>query len=546
MEKKKIFLYQNDPVFDFRPEKEVKTLLGSFKVILDHSVLTDYNVRSVNFCFGGIMRYNFLKKTGFSILILSSLISCSSSVRKVVRTSSSEMPKWIFSRPADSKNLYFVGVAEKAVSQKEGREKAISDAIYQVVQYIGFRVKTQRKDIRKMTEGDKGGTYEWQLKQTLEGKGDAKISVNVDDFYFEEYSDGTVNVSVLLKISRHWVDVERKRLAKRALAQRKDAEAWLSKAKSELKKKHLSAALQKFIQTWLISEQAVENADLMDRSAQLIQGIVGGFSVTLQNNPTYAYREGGSDFIDVKLANSGLAVKGIMMELFPVDGQVIPTDAYGKAVLVLEKAPNQNKVQIKAGWSLLPFKEIQKEDEEFYSQLKELRNRSAVSIELKLADRSKVMPTIVFAFKRLFRSHSKRYGSFEHESGLQQSIEGLLTQNGYSVQSLTLPKLHLSRISSPKALHKELSATMIHTYGRRQRILIALESVISLGHSVASAYGSDLESVEVKLSLTLINLTTGKVEKSQEFSTRKPGITSEQATAIAEKSLLKKFKAGTF
>ncbi len=167
-----------------------------------------------------------MKKAGRIVLVLTALalvlilIGCAHSrarrtkfKEKLIYASSKKRPDWITNIPESKKYMYFVGSSPDVETLNEGKKKAVSDALRQVVNTIGVKVTAQTTQVEKYYSEK----YQLEITSELMEKGEARLQgAELKDVYYEEYQkpDGSkfFRVWVLVKYSREHIKKEQERL----------------------------------------------------------------------------------------------------------------------------------------------------------------------------------------------------------------------------------------------------------------------------------------------------------------------------------------------
>ena len=151
------------------------------------------------------------------IAVLLSFITgraCASDQVTVIKTSAPSMPEWVLKKRKSPEYVYFVGMSSKSPDMKSAKKEAVDDAASQLIEYIGFRATTRFKSTKEISDSDNVSSESRTIEQTLEGRGSANVNIDLEDFYYEQYSDNSITMYCLIKFPQDWVEKERARLQK--------------------------------------------------------------------------------------------------------------------------------------------------------------------------------------------------------------------------------------------------------------------------------------------------------------------------------------------
>ncbi|MCD6413050.1 MAG: hypothetical protein J7L54_02765 [Elusimicrobia bacterium] len=166
-----------------------------------------------------------LKKTVFLIILTVVFSSVCGAAVKKVRSSSRHRPKWLVKLPQEKGYNYFLGIAQNQPDKGVALEKAISEALKQVLTTIGIVVGTKMRINKEMT-ADKTIT---RMLDEYRETGKAKVRGHkIKGIYTEEFVDGDkrfFDVYVLLRYSDRQIKAERRRIEQRQAATRRLARA---------------------------------------------------------------------------------------------------------------------------------------------------------------------------------------------------------------------------------------------------------------------------------------------------------------------------------
>lgn len=426
----------------------------------------------------------------------------------------------------------------------------------QLIEYIGFRATARFKSTKEISDSDNVSSFNQNIEQTLEGKGSANVNIDLEDFYYEQYSDNTISMYCLIKFPQDWVEKERKRLQKLVSDQRKQAQTYLSDSDEALKNGNLSRALDLSYSALAVSEKAAENSDLYDQSKNLILLELSSLSFTLEGAPKYAYKEGGSDPIIIRAVSSKTAsgVSGLLMEVDEEGTNAVlsskkgnTTDEKGEVEYSIDKInnPSAEKLSIFSSISLAKYDNIKNFDPDFYTQLAGIQSTQALRFSLLPVVRDKAINTALVVFDLV--KGDKQGSKSELSPKFQESVSGKLADAGYNIISAEIPS---AVITSGREEGKIKQAIINHiktNYPDVRRILIGTRQINYLGEIgkdiVFKDYNlndSQFKSVEVKFILSFVNLDTGKTEKGVTLDERGMGLNIGQAIDAATKKITDK------
>ncbi len=485
----------------------------------------------------------------FAVLIsIFTLLSCggenvkpdASGTKKVIKASASSSPDWIVMQKKSSEFVYFVGLSTEKKDLKASRDHAVDDAVSQLVEYIGFRVTSKLKRSTEYNDTDQASTFTETIKASIEGKGSAKVSVDVEDFYYEQFNDNTYSMYVLLKLPKKWVEDERARLKQLALDQRQQALQFLENAQKARKKGDLSVALDDSLSGYFIAEQASENADLYDQAKNLIRSILTSLTFKLNNSPKYAYVEGGSEPITISVLGSGSTspVGGLLtsVDIEGEDAKVVSktgfsTDNSGFVTLEIGsvKTTEVKTVRLQVSFSTAKFEKIQGLDEEFYQEILKIRKDQSVSVMLSVGARDKLVPTAVVILSVIRMDNKLVKPQFRPD--VYDRIAGILANRGYNIVAAEIPQDMLIEAREEKVLKELVIKHLQSKYPTTKRMFFGVEVIVSAGKDVAL---KDTENAQVNVNMSLIDLETSKLEKSVDVVGRMWGNTFQQAIKQAE------------
>ncbi len=474
----------------------------------------------------------------------------------VIKTSAPSMPDWVLKKKKSPEYVYFVGMSSKSPDMKSAKKEAIDDAASQLIEYIGFRATARFKSTKEMADSDNVSSFSQNIEQTLEGKGSANVNIDLEDFYYEQYSDNTITMYCLIKFPQDWVEKERARLQKLVSDQHRQAEEYLNESSEELKNGNLSRALDLSLSALIVSEKAAENSDLYDQAKNTILLELSSLSVTLEGTPKYAYREGGSDPIRIRAISSKTSgsVPGLMIDINEQNTNALlaskkgnTTDEKGEVEYSVDKIVNNSadKLLIYSSLSLAKFGVIKNFDPDFYSRLLEIQDKQALRFSLSPVKRDKVITTALVIFDM------SKEGKQDVKNGLspkfQESVSGKLADAGYNIISVEVPASVISSGREEGKIRQAIINYLKANYPGAIRLLIGIRQINYLGEIgkdiIFKDYNlndSQLKSVEVKFILSFISMETGKTEKGVTLEERGTGLNVSQALDIATKRITDK------
>jgi hypothetical protein len=351
------------------------------------------------------------------------------------------------------------------------------------------------------------------------------------------------------------VEQERKRLSKLVSDQRQTASKYLNDADASIKNGDFSKALDLCVNAFVIAEKAAENTDLYDESKSQISLILSGLSFSLQGSPQFAYLEGDSDPVNVKVSSSktGSGVAGIMTEAVEINsnanigsktGNI--TDNGGLVYYLIDKILDKNvkKININVSFSMNKFDKIRELDEDFYNDIKKFQKSQTLSFNLDAVNKDKSIPTAVAIVQILKDGKSvQKAGSVPK---FQELVSGKLANQGYNLVSAEIP---LDSLTQGKEEVQQIKDAIISyvkkKYPNAKRLLLGIREVNILGtlgqdikFSEYNINDSDFKMVDMKFVMTINDIDTGKVEKGSDFSAKGQGLNIDQAIDNGEKRLL--------
>lgn len=465
--------------------------------------------------------------------------------RKLVRASAAAMPDWAVVPRQDSQYVYFAGSVTKAADIAAGRQQATVDALYQLVSYIGLRANVDIRENVRYREDQDVSSYISEITRQVGAVSQANVTVEVVDYYYETYSDGTIDMYILIRFPKSWIDRERARIAAQVKEQRATATAYLATAHTALSNGNVAKALDSALSAYYVAIQAAENGDLYDESKNMIYSLLGGLSVKLAGSPKYVFKEGGSDPVEMVVVSSatGKPVPGLKMDGNEPDGLAkfvstggYSTDANGHIVFsVSELTADLNSVSGIEGvftFSLDKMQNMKTVDPDFYDQISKLRDASALRVKLAVANKSQVAPTAVVVVSAI--RNENRYTGAAFSPAMVDAFSSALSSMGYNILAVEVSAGTISSLSGDDAIKEAVVKYIKSHYPNAVRICYAFESITDTG---PNPYNASLRGGEVKIEVTLVELDTGEVIGGASLLGRGYGLNLSQAAQMAEQKI---------
>ncbi|MEJ5283997.1 MAG: hypothetical protein WHS77_02995 [Brevinematales bacterium] len=479
------------------------------------------------------------------------LFSCSSNVKdtspRLIKTSSPNQPYWILKKKTTDENYYFVGISKKNKNLQEARKSAIDDAASRLLEFIGFRATTKFQSTKQYSDTDDSSTFKENIIQSIEGKASASIATEIEDVYYEEYTDGYV-FYVLIKSPVKWVENERKRLKQLVLSQREEAKRLLTEAKKLYETGEVVKALDNALSALEISERAEENSDIYTDSKDFITQIISSLRISLNNKPSFVYKEGGSDDIEiiVKTTKNFTPVKGLLMSYECNDNESLitakkgfQTDENGTLTLNVEKTSLKDELELSILFSLKRFDNLKKLDEDFYKDIKKYNNLLALKLKLKITDKFKAIPSAVVLID-VENEKNKFFPKFQEE------ITGKLANKGFQVKAVDISKI-LKENDSSDSLRDKILKFLAKDFKELKNLILIYRNHNYLGElgkdikfTEYDLGSSEIKIYEIQTSISIINISTKETEKGYKFSVKGQGLNKTQAIDMADKKFLDK------
>jgi hypothetical protein len=505
-----------------------------------------------------------IKNTWLSIVILS-MVSCGGGGvvkpqnKTLVKTSSPSEPAWVMmGKKGSGEIFYFVGRVDNVTGFKGARDAAIGDAVKQILQYIGFQATHEFKVSKQILAGGamNADTYRTEIIDSIEGKGSAKVSVDVEEVYYEQYSDDSYNVSVLLKIPKSWIDAEKARLAKQTKEQHDTAVKYLAESDTQIKSGNISAALDSAVSAIYISILSADNKDVYDSAKSKVYDILSSLAFALKNAPAFAYKEGGSDPIDVIVSSSksGKPVAGLLTASAEDNGkaEMLAPQGYssgsdGKVTYEARADASMDSLNVSVSFSLSKLDDLKKADEEYYNKLVKLQKSISLKVPLKLAAKILAVPTAVVVIDIVFAKNEKKPVTKPVlVPQMQDVFAGFFAKQGFNIISVEIPESVFNSGAEEKMFKESIITYLKEKYPNVKRLLFAVEVVNLLGKTkdiIGPGKGFENEvSVDVTLNFSIIDLDTNKLEKSATLKGGAYAATPQQAVQIARKNIIDKLK----
>ncbi|MFN4216072.1 MAG: hypothetical protein ACK4HQ_01520 [Brevinematales bacterium] len=467
------------------------------------------------------------------------------STPRVVEKSAPQTPSWILTPPKPDNNfVYFVGGAENQPSLQTAKKAAVADATRQLVDYIGIRVTRKISYKATGTENDNVSSFTQKIEESIEGKGNANVSIEVSEIYYEKYENGTYTMYTLIKLPKKWVEAERARQQKLVEQQRTIAKKYLSDAQSLINLRYYQPALEALWQGLLISGKAAENEDIYEEIRTLLLSVYQRLSLQLVSNPAYAYSEGGSDLIVVNLHDTEkkIPVSGIPVEAISDGGTLVTkkgttTDNEGNISYEVSQPGNKNPLPVTISFSFSTYSNIISADRELEEQILNIKTKNRIELSLKVAPRTKAQPTAVVLLRTT--KQGTKSESYFFDQAANDSLSSQLASRGFYVIEIEMPNLDF--VNEKKI--KELLLNHIRSnYPETRRLLYVLMSGNVLGNAGDIAKMEALSGLyvsEVNLSYSWIDIVANKVEEGKPMKGKGAGLNEEQALQNGIKDAIK-------
>ncbi|MGC8764683.1 MAG: hypothetical protein ACP5QT_02205 [Brevinematia bacterium] len=481
------------------------------------------------------------------------ILACSSQRPEKIRlieTSSQKQPEWILKKKPTDNNYYFVGIGKKNEDIQLARKSAIDDAISRLAEFIGFRVTTKFKSVKETTDTGDSSTFKEEIMRSIEGKSSASVATEVEDVYYERYTDG-YQFYILLKSPVKWVENERKRLKKLIEDQRELAFSYLKQARNQFEAGEVAKAIDNTIAALLISERAEENSDIYLEAKDFLLIVISSIRFSLLNSPMAIYREGGSDEIQViaKTTKNYKPVAGLLVEVSCDDEHLtflakkgLQTDEKGiVAGEVNNEGSTRKEAVLSFSFSMKRFEEIKEIDEELYKSIKKYQEMLKLSLKLDIKDRYKAIPSAIVIIDFI-------EGRNNFLVKFQEEVAGSLANMGFNVSTVDLSGV-LKRDESPEKLKNSIISFINKEKPEIKNLILIYRNLNYLGElgkdikfSDYDLNDSEIKVYELQTSINIINLETKESEKGWKFSVRGNGLNKTQAIEVSEKKFIEKLK----
>ncbi len=485
------------------------------------------------------------------LLIVS--FACSSvkpeNTSRLIETSSPTKPEWILKKRKSDENYYFVGIGKKNNELQNARKSAISDAASRLLEFIGFRATTRFKSTKEFRDFDDSSSFREEILQTIEGKASASVIIEIEDTYYEKYTDGYL-FYVLLKSPVKWVEKERKRLKKLLEEQRNLAILNLNEAKRQFENGEVVKAIDNTILAIEISEKAEENSDIYEEAKDFLISIISSLRFSLKNKPLYVYKEGGSDEIQLMITTTKnyKPVTGLLIELTGNDKNLtftakkgLQTDESGIVLVEINQCTPDEEVEIGFSFSLKKFEKLKEIDEEFYSRIKKYNEILKLSVKLSIKEKYKAIPSGVV----IIDTEEDKGFSFK----FQENVTGFFANRGFNVSSIEISKIAKSTDTPEKVKNSVISLIRKEYNSKIKNLIIIFRNFNYIGEigkdikfTEYDLNDSGIKVYEILCSIFIINLETGNTEKAFNFSVKGSGLNKSQALQNSEKKILEKLK----
>ncbi|MCX7881925.1 MAG: hypothetical protein N2314_01750 [Brevinematales bacterium] len=468
------------------------------------------------------------------------ILGCGSSTKpsaspRLIEKSHSQTPSWILTPPKpDTTYVYFVGSAEKQTSLQVAKKASVSDATRQLVDYIGIRVTRKLSYKAVGTEGDNVSSLQQQIEESIEGKGNATVSIEISDIYYEKYDNGTYTMYALIKLPKKWVETERERQRKLIEQQRLISKKYLSDAQSLIQQRLYQPAIEALWQGLLISGKAAENEDIYEEIRTQLISLYQRLSLQLISSPVYAYTEGGSDPIIARVQDTekNAPISGIALEAIAEGGTLIAkkgttTDSQGTLTYEVSQVSAKTTLPVIISFSFAAYSNVIASDTELQNQIQNIKTKNHLEISLKVSPRTKAQATAVILLR------GTRQGTKSESYTLDEATQGILSSQlatkGFNVVEIELPNLDSS---NEKKIKDTILAHLRSKYPHIRRLLYVLMSGNVLGNAgdiVKMDALSGLYVSEVDLSYVWIDVVANKVEEGKPLRGKGVGLNEEQA-----------------
>jgi hypothetical protein len=472
---------------------------------------------------------------------------------KMLKASAEMPPKWVVKTPSVKNYAYFVGTAS-AGNINDAKKASNGDAVRQLIEYIGFRATATIKTKTTSKDTDSVSSFQRDVEQKVSGTGSANVSVEVDDTYYEYYSDGSYTLYTLIKCPQSWIEKERDRLKKLVEQQRASAIAYSKQADTAVAEGNLAKAIDLEIQALAVSGKAEENSDVYGQFKDQLVLILSSLSFKMENTPQFAFEEGGSEPMNVAVYSSKVKnkVPGIMLDASEKDGKA---DLGGKNGTISDKEgmvyftvltnrkPDQLNVAI--SFSLKKFDAF-KDDDDLYGKLQSMQKSQALEQILLVRSGAKIVQSCVVAF-------DVYEGKLKPMDKLRQALSVKMVDKKYSLVTVDVPTAILPSSGDEGLVQQKVISYIKDNYPDVKRIYfgfgignpsakIEVGKILGVFNKTAGDIlsGQSMQSVDLRFTLSIIDVNTMKVQAGQNIKTTSTGLNIDQALAGAEDDVLKK------
>jgi hypothetical protein len=496
------------------------------------------------------------------VFIIFSILSCDNNTRpekskeplKMIKASSELAPKWILKTPSSKTHAYFVGTAN-AASILDAKKASSSDAVRQLIEYIGFRATAIVKSKMKSVDSDSLSSFQKEVEEKVQGKGSANVSVEAEDTYYELYSDNSYTLYTLIKCPQTWIAKERERLKELVEQQRNLAKSYLKQADNVLDKGGIAKAVDFELQALEVSGKAAENSDVYEEARNQLILILASLSFKLENTPQFAFEEGGSEPINIGIYSSRVKGRtaGIKLDSWEKEARAslagkngVDSDTSGMVYYEVTKTTNADKIEESVSFSLEKFEPLKENDEELYEKLKSMQKNQALSFTLLVRSGVKIIPSTVAAFN----VYNNTLRPLEK---LRQALSVKMVEQKYNMVTVEIPASIIPNSSDESVVQQKIISYIkekcpqvkIVYFGfanTNPSVRLALGQIAGVFNPIAGSIleGQSMESMEMRFTLSLIDVQTMKVQDGQNIKASSSGMNTDQALAGVEEEVLKK------
>jgi hypothetical protein len=487
-----------------------------------------------------------------SFVLASILAACGGEVKQsvqtlpgggIVKASANSMPAWVLQPKKDPTNVYFTGMSGRSPDLKTAKQASVQNAIGQLVDFIGLRATHEMSAERRMEDMDNVSSFKKTIVDTIEGRSSADVSVDVDDIYYEQYSDGTYIVYSEIKFPKDWVQDQRNKLAKLVADQRQKASDLLADASDAMKSADIARAIDDAVNAMVIAEKAGENSDLYDDSKAKLTLCLSGLAFRLDNTPKYAYSGGGSDEIRVLALYGDKPQKGIPVIASEKNGNASlvsstggVSDGNGMTSFGVSKVKGAvSNLTLRFTIGMQKFEAVQRIDPKFYEELEGLQKSQNLDIPLGVGDEAKVKPTTVL-FLDLSADHD---GQMKVSAAMKTAgaLSVVLNQAGYNIQSLDIPGSILKKAGMDDTFRDSVLEYISTHQPAIKRVFWCMRTITDLGKTEQG-----MEVVSTRVIISLVDIATRKENKGLAMTVKGfDNNTKSGAIDYAEKELPKEF-----